>query len=504
MQTSRLATAWTYIRRYWSSVAALVSVVGYLLLSLFPNASTDFRTYLIFLGANALIWTVIELKLRFDSAPYGHWYPSLRAARHDLVSAMRRAIKRSRRKPLRIYVLGGRLRTISDMLEEIFEEILHGHLPASNLTVLIGCLNPSEMRSWVIDSLKDHPAFAEKTDQYAEDLRLKIDELTRYNQNTVFQSNSIEIAVVQYNSFPAYYAFVIGHTEIFWGYYTWNVDNEDFDGPVNPCFRIRSSDETFELLRNWFVNTWSFLQIAAPSTVSLRPAPESPTSAERSDALEHALRTNQVAYDTLASFYAKTGRPRAERMQEWLEPVYAELASRSTESASVLELGPGDGSLAQMLGENGYQVTAIDFSPRMCETVKRTAPEVKLIEGEFLQEDFGEQRFDAIVAVAFVHLFPSPWDGAVVRKLRSLLGDQGIAYLATTLHQIPEEGYSPKSEPPGQPIRYRKRYKREQFERLLIKSGLRIIEAYDNEDGFVRGKVWMNWIVEASAEDSAE
>lgn len=490
-----VACVWRFVHKYWNSGVAIVSVVGYLILSLIPTEYPRWKSACLFLGANGVIWTLIELKLKAKTDPKPTWYRSMRSARKDILDAMRAAISKSRRRPLSIYVIGGRIRTVSDMLEEVFEEIIQGTLYAVNVNFLVCCINPDSMRTWIIDTLKDHTAFRERVRQHAEDVRVHVEELTRFNREYIFQRNQIEVAVVKYDRFPTFYAFVIGKSDIFWGYYTWNSDSEDFDGPVNPCFRVDKSMEVFKLYWEWFVNRAQFFQVVKPAAVSLRVDIELDSTADSSAALNHALDTNRQAYDSLASFYARTGGSRAKKMHRWLKPLYENLEKRFKKPISLLELGPGDGSLAAALDKRGYRVTAIEFSSRMCEHVRKNASTIDLIEEEFFRFKFGKRRFHCIVGVAFVHLFPSPWDLSVLQKIKGLLKDGGIAYLATTIHEFADEGYSPKSEPKGQPIRYRRRYKREHFERLLVQAGFEIIESYVNEDGSVGGKRWMNFIV---------
>jgi protein-L-isoaspartate O-methyltransferase len=70
--------------------------------------------------------------------------------------------------------------------------------------------------------------------------------------------------------------------------------------------------------------------------------------------------------------------------------------------ARILELGPGSGYVAKLLSERGHHVTAIEFSPKMAEVAQRTAPQSRVVVGDFLDHDFGAERFDAIVGIAFI------------------------------------------------------------------------------------------------------
>jgi cyclopropane fatty-acyl-phospholipid synthase-like methyltransferase len=103
--------------------------------------------------------------------------------------------------------------------------------------------------------------------------------------------------------------------------------------------------------------------------------------------------------------------------------------------AKVLELGPGNGQVSRLLYEYGLGVTTIEFSPPMAEVVKETAPHIQIIVDDFLSHDFGEEKYDGIIGIAFVHFFPAAEAQKVMHKIHSLLRSNGVAMLATTIHQ---------------------------------------------------------------------
>ena len=70
----------------------------------------------------------------------------------------------------------------------------------------------------------------------------------------------------------------------------------------------------------------------------------------------------------------------------------------------VLDLGFGTGTLAHRLYQDGYEITGVDFSPRMIQLAQEKMPDAHLLCCDFSQglpEKLG--RFDAIVSTYALH-----------------------------------------------------------------------------------------------------
>ena len=84
--------------------------------------------------------------------------------------------------------------------------------------------------------------------------------------------------------------------------------------------------------------------------------------------------------------------------------------------ARVLEIGCGTGALASVLLESGFDVRAVDASPRMIATARRLLREAghhelaaRMCMGNPLQGlDFPDRHFDLVLATHVVHGMPAP------------------------------------------------------------------------------------------------
>ncbi|MFC1785137.1 class I SAM-dependent methyltransferase [Candidatus Neomarinimicrobiota bacterium] len=72
-------------------------------------------------------------------------------------------------------------------------------------------------------------------------------------------------------------------------------------------------------------------------------------------------------------------------------------------TGNVLCVADGEGRNGVWLAKNGYNVTSIDFSPKAVEKTNRLAKEnnvsIKTICNDLLNYDFGENKYDGIVAI---------------------------------------------------------------------------------------------------------
>ena len=108
-------------------------------------------------------------------------------------------------------------------------------------------------------------------------------------------------------------------------------------------------------------------------------------------------------------------------------------------NGNLLELGCGSGYDSNYLGQNGFNVTAIDISDEAIKIAKKTNLHHNV---EFLNEDFfsftSDKLFDVVYDRGFLHNHQDKLD-LIFKKLYQTLNDYGVVILITG---NPNQNYS--------------------------------------------------------------
>lgn len=156
---------------------------------------------------------------------------------------------------------------------------------------------------------------------------------------------------------------------------------------------------------------------------------------------------------------------------------FIRLVEKSSTNKSVvefLEIGCGVGVCLKILSEKKIQNTGLDVSRPMVEYAKMNSPKSKLIRSNFLEFNT-RKKYRAIIALAFLHLFPSTLTGVVIRKVGKLLMSDGYFLVAIRVENknIVNEGYFRKGDFSGKPHRFMRRFRYKEFVELMKQYGFR-------------------------------
>lgn len=229
-----------------------IAILGWLIVFHIPTIKS-LSVYFVFLGMFAIIWTLLEIKIFLTDRIDRHRYRDLRAAREDIIKKIRACLKK--KEDSELIIVAGRIRTVSEMLRGVIDEIKGGEISAKNTKICLYCLQPGYiLENFNTDRLKDSTKFLDRFESYDKLIREFTEELDSHNEHPKFKDNNIRIEVKYYCTYPFIYAFLIRNKDIFWGSFTWDSDYEDFVGPPNPCFHYSQNSEDFDFFSSWILS----------------------------------------------------------------------------------------------------------------------------------------------------------------------------------------------------------------------------------------------------------
>ena len=183
---------------------------------------------------------------------------------------------------------------------------------------------------------------------------------------------------------------------------------------------------------------------------------------------------HKQVYDSVAEEYEQRAQARSNSSKQRVERFVGFVTTGKT----VLELGCAVGQELQNFNALGFTSTGIELSPRMVVYAKRRNPTSEVITGDFASIEF-VQRYDAVYAQAFIHLFPKDEAVRLMQKVFTLLKPGGVAFFGTTKAKKSEEGWIEKTDYADNPGRYRRFWTKAELEHALTGVGFKIIDYYE-------------------------
>jgi hypothetical protein len=248
----RLINLYRAFLKYWNAILAGASLLGVAIFSVVPELEF-YAKFFVFLAANAVVWTVIEMKVKLEESPVAtsaKVHRTMRAARPDIISDIANQMDRSRRgDPLTLTLIGGRLRSMGDIVREIADRMDHGEL-RGHLSVHAFCIDPDYLSARILAgemSPSDQTSRNVGIGHLVRSVKSELEGLSK-----VFSPDAnLSISVTYYSEDPFCYAYLIGTDALYWGPFTWDKTTSDLLGPENPCILVKSTDPSFTALREW-------------------------------------------------------------------------------------------------------------------------------------------------------------------------------------------------------------------------------------------------------------
>jgi cyclopropane fatty-acyl-phospholipid synthase-like methyltransferase len=215
---------------------------------------------------------------------------------------------------------------------------------------------------------------------------------------------------------------------------------------------------------------------------------ENPSPSGLKPSLPYLSAVHKSAYDAAASEY----EARVASLLPVTEEAVRQLALALAPGASVLDVGCGAGLAIQVMTAAGFAAEGIELSPKMAKVARRRNPGSRIITGDLLTSNLG-RNYDAVLAFAFIHLFPKADVPQVLARIKQILVPQGVFYVGTTQENISSEGFEEKSDYANSPPRWRSRYVAGELVTYLVAAGFEVQSSKLHVDAF--GKRWHDYIV---------
>ena len=227
------------------------------------------------------------------------------------------------------------------------------------------------------------------------------------------------------------------------------------------------------------------------------------------------IKVNKLCYNTIAGDYE--ARFRAGLVAKHLVRIITKALKKNinNENYRILELGCGTGNIfagfMELLDKESYQLYGIDFSENMIKYAKdkhTTAnienQNVLSIKNTSSLPFASKDKFDIIIMVALIHLFPREDAKKILNNIKKILNTNGLIYIDTTEEfsfrdgEITDKKITDREGNVVQIVkRLRTKWTEASFEDFLDECGFEIIQEYSDNHKTTDGaeKVWLQRIV---------
>lgn len=114
----------------------------------------------------------------------------------------------------------------------------------------------------------------------------------------------------------------------------------------------------------------------------------------------------------------------------WGQESVDKFISLFPKGSAILDLGCGSGIRTKDLADAGMNVLGIDFAERMVDIAKEDVPSAKFDVFDVRNIEKLKNKFDGIFAMAILLHFPKKEVSVLLKKIISLIKDDGYLYLA--------------------------------------------------------------------------
>lgn len=197
---------------------------------------------------------------------------------------------------------------------------------------------------------------------------------------------------------------------------------------------------------------------------------------------------NLKTYEQIASEYSK-----ANYSAFWIKEF--DRFKSFVVGTKIIDIGCGAGRDAVVFVENGFEYTGVDASPAMLEIAKKRAPAAEFRRMDFFDLGFPDETFDGFWAVAsFLHV-PKKELLKLMLEAGRVLKQGGVGFISLKQRTEMSEGVIQQKRFGATISRYFAFYRRNEFRKYIIESGLLQIGSSVFHEDDARGTVWLGFFV---------
>jgi 2-polyprenyl-3-methyl-5-hydroxy-6-metoxy-1,4-benzoquinol methylase len=117
-----------------------------------------------------------------------------------------------------------------------------------------------------------------------------------------------------------------------------------------------------------------------------------------------------------------------------------------TNQMSILDIGAGTGALSIELAAFCREITAVDISSNMLQILETKASKkgitnIRTSNSGFLTFDSSGKKYDRIISNVVMHHLPDFWKCIALRRVHSMLEDNGLFFLNDVVFSFPIDNY---------------------------------------------------------------
>jgi hypothetical protein len=242
----------------WKAICLVISVFGslgmYLTTFFIPSLKVRTEWFIGFgyLGGVAFVLLLLELQSTLRQQKLVNEFVNMKAAEPAIREAILRASRRRLGTPVNVRILGMRLTNISTILYDLLHVVRNNEIGRRDAEIRIYHISPDYLETY-----SPAEGNSNRWQRFQTQASL-VRSITKELENTFEKVSKVRITRCTFCEVPYLWAFDIDGEEIFWGYFLWDLEDNNWFGPENNCFHVHRRQQPFTEFFEWIENRMDF------------------------------------------------------------------------------------------------------------------------------------------------------------------------------------------------------------------------------------------------------